>query len=42
MAAQKLSEGLKISMQAYSPDDGSVASYREVQGEEDRSSSDED
>lgn len=42
MAAQKLSRGLKISMETYSPDDGPMTSYREVLGEEDHNSSDED
>lgn len=42
MAAQKLSGGLKISMQTYSPEDSSMASYRQVPGEEDHGSSDED
>lgn len=41
MAAQKL-QGMKISMETYSPDDSPMASYREVHGKEDHDSSDED
>ncbi|TNN87497.1 DNA-directed RNA polymerase II subunit GRINL1A [Liparis tanakae] len=33
-AAQKLSEGLKISMGSYTPDSGPMAAYREVRDEE--------
>lgn len=35
MAAQKLSEGLTVSMGSYSPDDSPAACYREVRDEED-------
>ncbi|GLD47513.1 protein GRINL1A isoform X4 [Lates japonicus] len=34
LAAQKLSEGLKISMGSYTPDGGPMAAYREVHDEE--------
>ncbi|XP_034383227.1 protein GRINL1A [Cyclopterus lumpus] len=34
LAAQKLSEGLKISMGSYTPDSGPMAAYREVRDEE--------
>ncbi|CAN9507058.1 unnamed protein product [Ophioblennius macclurei] len=42
LAAQKLSEGLKISMGSYSPDSGPMTAYREVHGEGAQISSDED
>ncbi|XP_061749541.1 protein GRINL1A [Nerophis ophidion] len=42
MAAQKLSEGLKISMGSYIPDSSSVAAYREVHDEGAQLSSEED
>ncbi|KAM9409620.1 protein GRINL1A [Pholidichthys leucotaenia] len=42
LAAQKLSEGLKISMGSYSPDDGPMAAYREVHDEGAQLSSEED
>lgn len=42
MAAQKLSEGLKIEMGTYSPDDSAMPSYRDVHSREGHSSSDED
>ncbi|XP_035014318.2 protein GRINL1A [Hippoglossus stenolepis] len=42
LAAQKLSEGLKISMGSYSPDVGPMAAYREVHDEGALPSSEED
>ncbi|XP_057690446.1 protein GRINL1A [Corythoichthys intestinalis] len=42
LAAQKLSEGLKISMESYSHDNGSTAAYREVHDEGAQPSSEED
>nr|XP_019954463.1 PREDICTED: protein GRINL1A [Paralichthys olivaceus] len=42
LAAQKLSEGLKISMGSYSPDCGPMAAYREVHDEGALPSSEED
>lgn len=42
MAAQKLSEGLKVLMENYNPDESAVTSYREARAEEDQHSSDED
>lgn len=42
LAAQKLSEGLKISMGSYSPDGGPMAAYREVHDEGAQLSSEED
>lgn len=42
LAAQKLSEGLKISMGSYTPDGGPTAAHREVHDEGAQSSSDED
>ncbi|XP_029947568.1 protein GRINL1A [Salarias fasciatus] len=42
LAAQKLSEGLKISMGSYTPDGGPMAAYREVHDEGAQLSSDED
>ncbi|XP_061670079.1 protein GRINL1A [Syngnathoides biaculeatus] len=42
MAAQKLSEGLKMSMGSYNPDGGPVAAYREVHDEGAQPSSEED
>ncbi|XP_040893803.1 protein GRINL1A [Toxotes jaculatrix] len=42
LAAQKLSEGLKISMGSYTPDGGSMAAYREVHDEGAQLSSEED
>ncbi|XP_072236635.1 protein GRINL1A [Leuresthes tenuis] len=42
LAAQKLSEGLKISMGSYTPDGGPMAAYREVCDEGDQLSSEED
>ncbi|XP_074523169.1 protein GRINL1A [Halichoeres trimaculatus] len=42
LAAQKLSEGLKISMGSYTPDDGPMATYREVHDEGAQLSSEED
>ncbi|XP_028292324.1 protein GRINL1A [Gouania willdenowi] len=42
MAAQKLSEGLKMSMGSYTPDESSTASYREVHDEGAELSSDDD
>ncbi|XP_062241458.1 protein GRINL1A [Platichthys flesus] len=42
LAAQKLSEGLKISMGSYSPHDGPMAAYREVHDEGALPSSEED
>ncbi|XP_054473707.1 protein GRINL1A isoform X2 [Anoplopoma fimbria] len=42
LAAQKLSEGLKISMGSYTPDSGPMAAYREVHDEGAQLSSEED
>lgn len=42
LAAQKLSEGLKISMGSYTPDGGPMAAYREVHDEGAQLSSEED
>ncbi|KAM9366302.1 protein GRINL1A [Symphorus nematophorus] len=42
LAAQKLSEGLKVSMGRYTPDGGPMAAYREVHDEGAQLSSDED
>lgn len=42
LAAQKLSEGLEISMGSYTPDGGPMAAYREVRDEGAQLSSDED
>ncbi|KAM7014970.1 protein GRINL1A [Tautogolabrus adspersus] len=42
LAAQKLSEGLKISMGSYTPDGGPMAAYREVHDEAAQLSSEED
>uniref|UniRef100_A0A3Q0QTD1 Myocardial zonula adherens protein n=1 Tax=Amphilophus citrinellus TaxID=61819 RepID=A0A3Q0QTD1_AMPCI len=42
LAAQKLSEGLKVSMGSYTPDGGPMAAYREVHDEGAQLSSDED
>ncbi|XP_060894547.1 protein GRINL1A [Labrus mixtus] len=42
LAAQKLSEGLKISMGSYTPDGGPMAAYREVHDEAAQRSSEED
>ncbi|XP_026176054.1 protein GRINL1A [Mastacembelus armatus] len=42
LAAQKLSEGLKISMGSYTPDGGPMAAYREVHDDGAQLSSDED
>uniref|UniRef100_A0A3Q3FAY0 RNA polymerase II subunit M n=1 Tax=Kryptolebias marmoratus TaxID=37003 RepID=A0A3Q3FAY0_KRYMA len=42
LAAQKLSEGLKVSMGSYTPDGGPMAAYREVQDEGAHLSSEED
>uniref|UniRef100_A0A3P9QJN2 RNA polymerase II subunit M n=1 Tax=Poecilia reticulata TaxID=8081 RepID=A0A3P9QJN2_POERE len=42
LAAQKLSEGLKISMGSYTPDGGPMAAYREVHDEGAHLSSEED
>lgn len=42
LAAQKLSEGLKISMGSYTPDSGPMAAYREVHDEGSQLSSEED
>ncbi|XP_061566579.1 protein GRINL1A [Cololabis saira] len=42
LAAQKLSQGLKISMGSYTPDGGPMAAYREVNDEETQLSSEED
>uniref|UniRef100_M4AIV8 RNA polymerase II subunit M n=1 Tax=Xiphophorus maculatus TaxID=8083 RepID=M4AIV8_XIPMA len=42
LAAQKLSEGLKISMGSYTPDGGPLAAYREVHDEGSHLSSEED
>lgn len=42
LAAQKLSEGLKISMGSYTPDGGPMAAYREVHDEGAQLSSDDD
>ncbi|XP_074474382.1 protein GRINL1A [Sebastes fasciatus] len=42
LAAQKLSEGLKISMGSYTPDSGPMAAYREVHDEAAQLSSEED
>lgn len=42
LAAQKLSEGLKISMGSYTPDGGPMAAYREVHDEGPQLSSEED
>uniref|UniRef100_UPI0037E854C7 protein GRINL1A n=1 Tax=Semicossyphus pulcher TaxID=241346 RepID=UPI0037E854C7 len=42
LAAQKLSEGLKISMGSYTPDGGPTAAYREVHDEGAQLSSEED
>ncbi|XP_026024751.1 protein GRINL1A [Astatotilapia calliptera] len=42
LAAQKLSEGLKISMGSYTPDGGPMATYREVHDEGAQLSSEED
>ncbi|GAA6227803.1 protein GRINL1A [Lates japonicus] len=42
LAAQKLSEGLKISIGSYSPDGGPMAAYREVHDEGAQLSSEED
>ncbi|KAM6943594.1 protein GRINL1A [Xenentodon cancila] len=42
LAAQKLSEGLKISMGSYTPDGGPMAAYREVNDEGAQLSSEED
>ncbi|XP_072320700.1 protein GRINL1A [Eucyclogobius newberryi] len=42
LAAQKLSEGLKISMGSYTPDIGPIAAYREVHDEGAQLSSEED
>ncbi|XP_019742454.1 protein GRINL1A [Hippocampus comes] len=42
LAAQKLSEGLKMSMGSYSPDGGPMATYREVHDEGAQPSSEED
>ncbi|KAM4592352.1 protein GRINL1A [Odontesthes bonariensis] len=42
LAAQKLSEGLKISMGSYTPDGGPMAAFREVCDEGDQLSSEED
>lgn len=42
MAAQKLSEGVKISMGSYTPDGGPMAAYREVHDEGAQLSSEED
>ncbi|KAK5935261.1 hypothetical protein CgunFtcFv8_020637 [Champsocephalus gunnari] len=42
LAAQKLSEGLKVSVGSYTPDGGPMAAYREVHDEGTQLSSDED
>ncbi|CAL9701858.1 unnamed protein product [Knipowitschia caucasica] len=42
LAAQKLSEGLKISMESYTPDSGPTAAYREVHDDGAQLSSEED
>ncbi|XP_051919768.1 protein GRINL1A [Hippocampus zosterae] len=42
LAAQKLAEGLKMSMGSYSPDGGPMAAYREVRDEGAQPSSEED
>ncbi|KAK2854060.1 hypothetical protein Q5P01_006721 [Channa striata] len=42
LAAQKLSEGLKVSMGSYTPDGGPMAAYREVHDEGAQLSSEED
>uniref|UniRef100_A0A3P9IYR7 RNA polymerase II subunit M n=1 Tax=Oryzias latipes TaxID=8090 RepID=A0A3P9IYR7_ORYLA len=42
LAAQKLSEGLKMSVGGYNPDGGSMGAYREVHDEEAQLSSEED
>lgn len=42
LAAQKLSEGLRISMGSYTPDGGPMAAYREVHDDGAQLSSEED